>query len=279
MPREEDAMRYESPEDRSFLVDLDAGVLRLSFNRPEAGNAIPSQNVPLLASLFRQAQADPAVRCILVRGLGRVFSAGGDVAGFARSLEQGPAERAADFERRLGIAGDLVQAITDFDGAIVTAVRGAAAGAGLFYPLIADLALGDPSATFVFAHQKLGLTPDAGLTTVLPQVVGVRMARSLVLTSAKIDAVEAHRLGILNEIVPAEELDERAMKAARRFAAAPQGAFKAAKAMLNATPARSVAQMLEAETAGIVACVTDADFEEGVRAFLDKRAPRFPSAE
>ena len=207
---------YENPEDHSFLLDLADGVLRISFNRPEAGNAIPSQNVPLLADVFRRARQDPAVRCILVRGEGRVFSAGGDVAGFGRSLEQGKSERSADFERRLKIAAQLVEAITAFDGAIVTAVRGAAAGAGLFYPLIADLALGDPSATFVFAHQKLGLTPDAGLTTVLPQVVGVRMARSLVLTSARLDAAEAHRIGILNEVVPADELDERALKAARR---------------------------------------------------------------
>lgn len=268
----------QTPEDRSYIVEISDGVLRLSFNRPEFGNAIPSQNIPLLIDLFREAKTSPEVRSILIRGEGKVFSAGGDVAGFGRSLEQSKEERAADFERRLGIAAELAKAVTAFDGGIVTAVRGAAAGAGLFYPLVADVALGDPSATFVFAHQRVGLTPDGGLTTVLPQVVGVRMARNLVLTSAKVDAEEALRLGMLNQIVAADDLDDKAMKIARRFASAPQFALKTAKQIINATPDRSLDEMLEAERAGIVGCVADDDFEEGVRAFLEKRAAKFPSA-
>ncbi|GGD80276.1 enoyl-CoA hydratase/isomerase family protein [Croceicoccus mobilis] len=268
----------KTPEDRSFLAELTDGVLRLSFNRPEFGNAIPSQNVPLLTDLFRSAQDNPAVRSILIRGEGKVFSAGGDVAAFGRSVEQPKDERAADFDRRLRIAADLAKAIHAFEGGIVTAVRGAAAGAGLFYPLVADVAIGDPSACFVFAHQRVGLTPDGGLTTVLPQVVGVRMARNLLMTSAKVDAEEALRLGMLTEIVAAEELDERAMKAAQRLARAPQLALKMAKHLINATPGATLDAMLEAETAGIVGCVADDDFEEGVRAFLEKRAARFPSA-
>lgn len=270
---------YKTPEDRSYLVDLADGVLRLSFNRPQFGNAIPSANVPQFIDLFRQAQDDPAVRCILIRGEGKVFSAGGDVAAFGKSIEQSKDERAADFARRLRIARDLVEAISAYEGAIVTAVRGAAAGAGLFYPLVADFAVGDESATFVFAHQRLGLTPDGGLTTVLPQTVGVRMARTLLMTAAKVDAADALRLGMLNEIVPADALDETAMKVARRFAKAPQLALRTAKKIINATPRRSLSDQLDAETAGIVACVVDDDFEEGVRAFLEKRPASFPSAQ
>lgn len=268
----------KSAEDGSFLVELTDNVLRLSFNRPEFGNAIPSQNAPALIDMFRAAQADPAVRSIVIRGEGKVFSAGGDVAGFKRSLAQSKAERAEDFARRMKIAGELAKAVHAFEGGIVTAVRGAAAGAGLFYPLVADYAIGDPSAVFVFAHNRLALTPDAGLTTVLPQVVGTRMARSLVMTTAKIDAKEAHRLGILNQIVPPEELEEQAMTIALRFARAPQRALKVAKRMINATPDRSLDEMLEAEADGIVNCVVDDDFEEGVNAFLEKRNARFTSA-
>lgn len=267
-----------APEDRSYLVEIAEGVLTLSFNRPEAGNAIPSQNIPLLADLFREAQASSYVRSILIRGEGKVFSAGGDVAGFKRSLEQSKEDRAEDFGRRLGVAGEFAKAVWAFEGGIVTAVRGAAAGAGLFYPLIADYAIGDPSAAFVFAHQRVGLTPDAGLTTVLPQVVGVRMARALLLSAAKLDAEEALRLGMLNDIVPPDELDAKALKIAKRFAEAPQLAFKTTKAMINATPHRTLNEMLDAERAGIVSCVSDDDFDEGVRAFLEKRQAAFPSA-
>jgi 2-(1,2-epoxy-1,2-dihydrophenyl)acetyl-CoA isomerase len=266
-----------TPEDRSYLVEISEGVLTLSFNRPEFGNALPSQNIPLLAGLFQEAQASSQVRSILIRGEGKVFSAGGDVAGFKRSLEQSKEERAEDFDRRLRVAGELARAVWAFQGGIVTAVRGSAAGAGLFYPLIADYAIADPSAAFVFAHQRVGLTPDAGLTTVLPQVVGVRMARSLLLTATKLDAHEALRLGMLNEIVPAEELDEKARKVAARFAKAPQIAFKKAKAMINATLHRTLDEMLDAEREGIVSCVRNCDFDEGVGAFLEKRQPDFPS--
>lgn len=268
----------QSAPDESYLVDLQDGVLRLSFNRPQQGNAIPKAMVPLLTDLFRAAQADRTVRCILVRGEGKVFSAGGDVAGFADSIKQDVTVRQSDFARRLPLARALVEAIVAFDRPIVVSVRGAAAGAGLVYPLIADYAIGDDSATFVFAHQRVGLSPDGGVTAVLPQVVGTRMARMLLITGAKVDSVEALRLGMLHKIVQADALDEEAMKIARRLAQAPQLAVVQAKRLVNDAATRSLAQILDAETDGIVACVGDPDFEEGVTAFLEKRAPAFPSA-
>ncbi|WP_313806878.1 enoyl-CoA hydratase-related protein [Sphingobium sp.] len=268
----------QSAEDQSYLVDLSEGVLRLSFNRPQYGNAVPKTAVPGLTALFQTAQKDPSVRCILIRGEGKVFSAGGDVAGFAQSIEQDIATRQADFARRLPLARQLVEAVAGFDRPIVTAVRGAAAGAGLFYPLIADYAIGDESAMFVFAHQRVGLSPDGGVTAVLPLVVGVRMARMLLLTAAKVDAHEAFRLGMLHRIVPAETLEDKALKMAHRLAKAPQKAIALAKKMVNASPQLSLADMLDSETDGIVACVGDDDFAEGVRAFMEKRPPAFPSA-
>lgn len=269
----------QSADDQSYLVDLDEGVLRLSFNRPQFGNAIPSSTVPQLTALFRAAQADPAVRCILIRGEGRMFSAGGDVAGFAKSIEQDIATRQADFAERLPRARSLVEAITAFDRPIVASVRGAAAGAGLFYPLVADYAIGDDSAIFVFAHQKIGLSPDAGVTAVLPQVVGTRTARMLLMTAAKVDAAQALQLGILHAVVGADVLEDKAMKMARRLARAPQRAITLAKTMINAAPDRTLAEILDAETAGIVACVGDSDFGEGVRAFIEKRPAIFPSTQ
>jgi 2-(1,2-epoxy-1,2-dihydrophenyl)acetyl-CoA isomerase len=268
----------ETPEDQSYLVDLTDGVLRLTFNRPEFGNAIPSTATPLLERLFRAAQADPAVRCILVSGKGKVFSAGGDVVGFARSLEQDAATRQADFGARLTRLEGLVQAVVAFDRPIVASIRGAAAGAGLLYPLAADVAIGDDSAAFVFAHQRVGLSPDGGVSGLLPQVVGERTARTLLLTAAKLDAAEALRLGILSRIVPAEELEAESAKQARRFAQAPQLAIVSAKRLVRGATTRPLAEQLEAETAAIVACVGDPDFTEGVRAFIEKRGARFPSA-
>ena len=115
----------ESAEDGSYLVELADGVLRLSFNRPQFGNAIPKTAVPGLTDLFRVAQATPQIRCILVRGEGNIFSAGGDVASFSESIKQDVAARQADFARRLPLARGLIEAIAAFDRPIVASVRGA----------------------------------------------------------------------------------------------------------------------------------------------------------
>jgi 2-(1,2-epoxy-1,2-dihydrophenyl)acetyl-CoA isomerase len=268
----------ETPDDRCFLVELAEGVLRLTLNRPEFGNALPSAAIPKMELLFRAAQAEPAVRCILVEGTGKVFCAGGDLVSFSHSVEQAPEVRQADFANRLAVLATLVQAVLAFDRPIVAAIRGTAAGVGLLYPLAADVSIGDESAAFLFAHQRVGLSPDGGVTRLLPQVVGERMARTLLLTAARLDAVEAHRLGILSRIVPADQLAHESTQLARRLAQAPQRAIVATKRLVNASSSNSLGDQLTAERAAIVGCVGDQDFGEGVRAFLEKRRPAFPSA-
>jgi 2-(1,2-epoxy-1,2-dihydrophenyl)acetyl-CoA isomerase len=271
---------FETPGHREYLVDLTNGVLRLSFNRPEFGNAMHQTAALGLAKLFRDAQQSQQVRSILIRGEGRNFSAGGDVAGFARSLEQDVPTRQADFARRLSNLRALVEAVHAFDRPLVVSVRGAAAGAGLFYPLAADYVIGDPTALLVFAHQSIGLCPDNGVSALLPQVVGQRMARSLLLTAARVKADEALRLGLIHRIVLPEELEAEAIEIACRMARAPRRATVLAKRLVNESSSRGLlSEQLDAEMNGIVACVGDDDFEEGVRAFLQKRKPNFPSAQ
>jgi len=268
-----------SREDDSYLVELSHGILHITFNRPEQGNAVPTDAVPGLAALFRAAQKNQSVRCILIGAKGKVFSAGGDVNAFAKLLEQDAAARQAEFTERLSTVANLVDAIVAFDRPIVTRVRGAAAAAGMLYVLAADYAIGDETANFVFAHQRIGLSPDGGLSLLLPQVVGVRTARSLMLMGGRIDAAEACRLGILSKVVTASELDAEAAKIAGRLAQAPQAAIAATKRLINAAGTTPLADQLQAETEETVACTNDPDFMEGVRAFIEKRAARFPSAQ
>jgi 2-(1,2-epoxy-1,2-dihydrophenyl)acetyl-CoA isomerase len=271
-------MGYEEPEDRSYIVSEADGVLTLSFNRPAQGNAMNTTMVAPLTALFREANESPQVRAILVRGEGGIFSAGGDVAGFAVTLDQEVEQRQSEFRTRITNLGALVQAVRGFRGPVVAAVSGAVAGAAMVFPLAADHVIGDETALFVFAHIGIGLSPDGGVSALLADCVGSRAARSLLLTGARVKGEEGLRIGLLNRMVPAPELDARAMETAKRLAAGPQHALRHAKRLVGEAESRSFVEQLDAETAAIVDCVGKEDFAEGVRAFLEKRTANFPSA-
>jgi 2-(1,2-epoxy-1,2-dihydrophenyl)acetyl-CoA isomerase len=271
-------MEIELPVDRSYLVTIDSGVLTLSFNRPAQGNAMKTEMVAPLTTLFRQAQASPEVRAVLVRGEGGTFSAGGDVAGFAPTLERSVAERQAEFRGRIGRLGKLVEAVCAFEGPIVAAIGGAVAGAAMVFALGADHVIGNETALFVFAHIGIGLCPDGGVSALLAECVGARTARSLLLTGARVKAEEALRIGLLNRMVGAGELDAKALETARRLAAGPQQAMRHTKRLVREAGSSPLTEQLDAETAAIADCVGDEDFGEGVRAFLEKRKASFPSA-
>lgn len=262
-----------------LLVEQEDGVLTVTFDRAEVGNAIPRTFTQPLTDLFVSVNADAAIRCVLIRGNGAHFSLGGDVKGFAADLEKPAAERQADFRTRLDAVSALVAAWDSIDVPIVAACQGGVAGAGLMYPLGADVVLAEPGSFLIFAHQRLALTPDGGVSSLLPRVVGERMARQLVLTSARVEAEEASRLNIFSRIVATGDLDAEAGKAARRFAQGSGSAARRAKALMRGALGRPIAQQLDAERDAIVESVGHADFAEGVRAFVEKRPPNFSKQE
>jgi len=263
---------------KPYLVEKAGGVLTLTLNRPEQGNSLPPSAVPGLVTVFNEAQADGCIRCILIRGEGKHFSTGGDIAGFARGVSEGVTALQADFKIRLGNVKNLVTAMLAFDRPIVAAVRGGVAGAGLLYSLAADLVIADETAFFLFAHQRMGLSPDAGVTWLLPRIVGLRTAKMMILTAAKVEAVEALRVGLVSRIVALDQLDQEAHAAATRFAKGPQHAIRTAKWLLDGALTTELSAQLDAEATGVVDSVGDPDFAEGVRSFIEKRPVRFPSA-
>lgn len=267
-----------APVPSAYRAEVADGVLRLTFTRPEAGNAIPTEAVPGLKSLVQGINADPFVRAVLVRGEGANFSAGGDLKGFERGLSLSPEERRADFERRLAILGDLVAAFLTLDVPVVAACRGGIAGAGLMYALGADVVLVDDTAKFIFAQQRIGLTPDGGISHLLPRIVGLRRASQLILTGAVVGAAEALDLGLVSRIVASADLDAQAEQQAVRLAQSAQGAIRRAKRLLAGSMATPLIKQLKLEQAAIADSVVDPDFAEGVRAALEKRRPVFPSA-
>jgi 2-(1,2-epoxy-1,2-dihydrophenyl)acetyl-CoA isomerase len=259
------------------IIARHSGVLTLTLNRPEQGNAIAPTDVAALLAAFRQAQDDPAVRCLIIGGAGKHFCTGGSVTGFARDLERSAEDRQTDFHQRLDRVAGLIEVIAAFDRPIIARVHGVVAGAGMMLALTADLVIGDESAAFMFAQRRVGLSPDGGISYFLPRIVGARAAARLVLTAARIEATEALALNLLTELVPADRLNARVAEIAADFAQAPQQAVKSAKALLARSQSSTLGEQLAAERDAIRLLVGTADFVEGVRAFTEKRPASFPS--
>ena len=260
-----------------FLVSRHDGVLWLTLNRPDHGNAIASASVSALTKVYQDAQADRGVRCLVVGGKGKHFCSGGDVAGFARDLQQSAEMRQADFRERLGRVTRLIEAIIAFDRPIVAAVHGAVAGAGLMLALCADLVIGDETSVFLFSHRRVGLSPDGGVSYFLPRIVGPRAAARLILMAARVEATEGLALGLLSELVPRPDLEARVATVAEQLGKSPQQAVQHAKSLLRHSAAATLSEQLAAERDAIETLVTTPDFEEGVRAFMEKRPAAFPS--
>lgn len=260
-----------------FTTDVVDGILTITLDRPEVGNAIATAAVPQLEQVFRTAALDPDVRVLLIRAEGPVFCAGGDVKGFAESIDQSPEKRHAEYFERLDRLGAEITAFLDLPCPVVVACQGAVAGAAAAYPLAADIALGEPGTRIVFPHQRLAIPPDGGLSYILPRIVGVRKALEITLTAATIEAEEAVSLGLLSRIVSADCLQDEALAVARRLSAAPQGAVRSARALIRTSLDRGLQEQLMAERDAVADAAASEDFEEGVRAFIEKRRPEFPS--
>jgi 2-(1,2-epoxy-1,2-dihydrophenyl)acetyl-CoA isomerase len=158
---------------------------------------------------------------------------------------------------------------------VIARVQGAAAGFGLSLVCACDLAIAADDAYFTSAYRHLGLTPDGGGTWALPRIVGLRKAMEIILLSERFDAHEALRIGIVNKVVPAPELDTAVNAIVESLVHAPVDALRNAKRLLRESPGRSLSEQLQAEAASFAQCAATPDFVEGVRAFTAKRKPRF----
>lgn len=262
-------------EDGPFLVNHADGVLTITFNRPEARNAIPTEAVPRLADLFARITQDRDVRVVLVRAIGENFGGGGDVAGMKASLALEPEARSASYFARLDKASAMVRNWCAIPQPIVTAARGSVAGAAMLYTLGADVTIGEPSTYFLCAHTLIGLTPDSGLSWLLPRAIGVKRATDLFLSGRKVAAEEALSIGLLTRLVATGEADAAAEKLARALARGPAAALRDAKRMIAAAADAGLAGQLDLERDMVARHVAGDDFAEGVTAFMEKRRANF----
>jgi len=257
------------------VVERRGAVFEITLNRPEILNAVNREAIAALAAAVAEAADDRAARAVLLRGAGTHFCAGGDITMFAELIRLTPAERQKALYQIVDTLHPLLVRMRHMPKPIVAAVQGAAAGFGLSLVLAADLALAAEDAVFTSGYILLGTSPDGAMTATLPRIVGLKHAAELMLLGDRFDARRALELGLVNRVVPAEKLAGEAAALAARLAAGPTHAYGRTKALLQATLGDGFDAQLRRETESFAACAASEDFAEGVRAFLEKRAPVF----
>lgn len=260
-------MTYETIE----FVGQD-GVATITLNRPSTLNAFTDRMIAEATDAFRQCGRDHAVRCVVLTGAGRGFSSGQDLGDI-----RGRADFSIGDHLRQGYHR-LIRQMVALDKPIVAAVNGIAAGAGFGVALAADIRLASDKAAFMLAFSRVGLIPDSGVNWFLPRLIGYGRAYELALTAERISAERALALGLVNRVVPGEQLPEVAAAFAGQLARGPALAYGLTKRAMLKSQGQSLDEALEYEAQLQELAGRSDDSREGIQAFLEKREPRFGSA-
>lgn len=249
----------------------DGAVATITMNRPESANALNLTMAKELAELAIRCDEDPQIRCVILTGAGRFFSAGGDMAGFSDAGDKAGAlikEMTMHFHA-------AVSRFSRMDAPLIGAVNGMAAGAGFSTAASCDLVVAAKSAQFLSAYTSSGLTPDGSSTYFVPRLVGLKRAMELMITNRRLSAQEALEWGFVNTVVPDDQLMTTVTELAERLAAGPTKAFGGVKRMLHDSLSSSLETQMELEARHIADITRTEDAQEGIAAFLGKRKPTF----
>ncbi|HXA64401.1 MAG TPA: enoyl-CoA hydratase [Bryobacteraceae bacterium] len=246
-------------------------IATLTFHRPEKLNALSQELISDSIATLRAWSIDPAVGVIIVTGSGRAFCAGGDVSNMAKDTGRS-LEESVDGLRAWQELSWLLYSIPKVT---IAAVNGFAMGAGLGVCLACDLRIASDQAKFGTAYAKVGYGGDFGTTWLLTHYAGAPKAKELMFLGDVIDAMEAHRLGLINRVVPHDQFETEMRQWAARIASGPLISFRYMKANVNLATHTDFRTLLDREAETHLRCGQTEDHKEGVRAFLEKRLPQF----
>lgn len=262
------AKKVMPPPDRDgLLVERSGGVLKLTLDRPPV-NALSLASINQLAAAFRQAEKDSSIRCVLLTGSGDHFSVGQDIHDFL----------AEDLPLRFHMLrsyNPLVLGIRNLQKPVLASVNGLVAGAGLGICLACDLRIASDQARFVVGFSRIGLVPDCGASLLLPALIGLGRALEYTFSNSPISAAQALEWGLVNRVVPAEELAEKSTEWAQELARGPVHAFGLAKREFNKAVLGNLEAALDYEAHIQEIASRTPEHKEGVTAFLNKRPPEF----
>lgn len=256
---------------RTLRLDrLDGDVLRVEIDRPDSElNAVDEVLHRELARLFRELRRERAARAVLLTGRGRAFSAGGDFSWFP---ELRSVERLEELRRD---AKQLIWDLLDVELPVVCALNGPAVGLGASIALLCDVIVMAESATVADPHVRVGIVAGDGGTAIWPLAAGPARAKQYLLTGDPVPAAEAERIGLVNEVVPDAELEDRARHWARRLAAGAPLAVRYTKVAVNQQVKDALARSFDLATALELTTFLSADHGEALAALRERRAPRF----
>lgn len=249
--------------------NLAEDVATITLNRPQSLNAFSVQLTQDLSSAIEKAVAEKA-RAIVLTGAGRAFSSGGDLMGMLEMQKKG-----ITVIEPLHLMHKTILQIRETPIPFVAAVNGVCAGAGTNFALACDIVFADENAIFNEAFIKIGLSPDCGGSFFLPRVVGEKIAAELMMTGDSVNAKRALEIGMINRVVPAENLLSEATSFAQKLAKQPTAVIARIKKMLNATFSNDLPSQLDLEEACQIESGSSANFREGVTAFFEKRKANF----
>ena len=248
----------------------------ITLDRPEARNALSPD---MIAELGRALQScrSPEVRAVLITGAGGAFCAGADVKDLVGQLEEAGPEALSQHLRKLAdtLHKEVIQTIRRLDKPVVAGVNGVAAGAGFSLALACDLTLAASNARFLMAYANIGSTADGGSTYMLPRLVGLSKAMEIYTASQPISAEYAHELGLVSQVFPSEGFERHTLETATRLSQGPTLAYGQVKALFDQSWMASLEAQLDAETEAISNISLTRDFQEGIKAFTQKRQPWF----
>lgn len=256
---------------KDVLVTVENAIAYIKLNRPKNGNAITLNLAKELLKAAIYCDQNKFIRCVVLTAKGRFFCTGGDLDEF-----QAAGENISEFLSELaGILHLAISRLIRMNKPLLVAVNGTAAGAGMSLSLIGDIVIAKDSAQFCPAYTGIGLSPDAGLTWYLPQIVGLRRAQEILMTNKKMSASTAFEYGLLTMVSSDADFEQRVKENATLLANQPLPALNNIRQLLLSSHQNSLETHLELEARAIEAVSFDVTVKEGIAAFLEKRPPDF----
>ena len=260
---------------KTVHTTISKGVCQISLNRPEHLNALNWTMLEELTDTVSLIERDDRVRCVIIRGEGQHFMAGGDINYFHDLLNNPDIDRKAQFRKLISAVHQFVEKLDAMSVPVIAQVRGAAAGFGISLVAGCDIAVASKNSFYTSAYNLLGTSPDGGSTYYLPRCVSMKKAMEIVLTTNRYNAEEAVQMGLVNKVVDDSDLEQEVMLIATQISQSSAVSVKNCKRLIRDSYRHSLTEQLENEIHCFLESAVTDDFAEGVSAFVEKRSPRF----